>query len=483
MQTSDRQDMQEAAHSLSNAEVTVNYFDASGERIKPTSEIRDGKRVDTTEIPEGGEADLQLGPGSRYTGVCALIVDPGNGGRDSLTKLGIRNLPTTPAIVGKRSEIYLFLYKSERKFEDNVYASASISVKRELGPGAGIVEKGTVPIPPTDNSYWVTKGTGLAWLPEALQTVEALPSNEESHSNGPFQRTDARKLISEGIKSPEPIGDFPTLYSGKVHALQAESHVGKTYAAYKHIINMARSGKSVVIMEYENGEEDAINQLRALGANEEDFDRIHIFDSPTCSLNAAENFRNLIDVIRPALVVWDNLASALSVAGLNEDLNKDCSDWHNAYTKPLRKKGVATLILDHVVKAEDRRGRHAKGAVAKFNECDVIWNLSQPERFTPKKTGKIRLKLEKAKSGLTPPETLDFEAGGPDAVFNPARRQADLGDTQKKMFGALEDGMDWEEWKAAAKEAGVSRQRFTETRDALIDKDVVWAGDDAYYAA
>lgn len=488
MQTQDVKEVEKVAHHFNEKGLQVFYFDGLGEPIKEDWDRQPkGQSKDITEIPEDGSAHIGLGRQHIGSDICALMIDSNAGGRATLAKLGLNYITDQAWTVREDGkEFAIFSYRGY--VNQGGGSKEEVSVERYLGPGVEIIEAGSVPIPPSEGSEWVSSPyeLGLKGLPEVLTTTEALPSNEESHSHGPFQRTDARKLISEGMKTPEPISDFATLYSGKVHAFQAESHVGKTYAAYKHVISLARRGKDVVLMEYENGEEDAINQLKALGARDEDFapgGPIHIYDSSTCSLSEAERFRNLIDVIRPALIVWDNMASALSVAGLNEDSNKDCSDWHNAYTKPLRAKGVATLILDHVVKADDRRGRHAKGAVAKFNECDVIWNLSQPERFTPKQTGKIRLELKKAKSGLTPPDTLDFKAGGPNAVFEGTRQQADLGEVQKLMFGALEDGMDWTEWKQAAGEAGVKRQRFTDTRDALINKGVVRANGDSYYTA
>jgi hypothetical protein len=86
------------------------------------------------------------------------------------------------------------------------------------------------------------------------------------------------------------------------------------------------------------------------------------------------------------LVVFDSSRMALSSVGLSEDVNDDYARFVNALVVPLTRANTTTWILDNVGHGE---GGHPRGASAKVDLNEVVFELVAVESFDRDTTGKL----------------------------------------------------------------------------------------------
>ncbi|PLS84123.1 MAG: hypothetical protein CYG60_19610, partial [Actinobacteria bacterium] len=169
------------------------------------------------------------------------------------------------------------------------------------------------------------------------------------------------ELISKGVEPPtQLIEDF--LYEGRVHAVVSEAGTGKTLLALWAALEVMKEGGSVLYLDEENGGRLIGERLLNMGADLEMLDRSFFYHhSPgiTLKANALAELRVTAEAVRPALVVFDSLPDFLALAGLNENEAADVTRWFLEVARPLRDAGSAVLLLDHVVKSAEGRGRYA----------------------------------------------------------------------------------------------------------------------------
>ena len=75
------------------------------------------------------------------------------------------------------------------------------------------------------------------------------------------------------------------------------------------------------------------------------------------------------------LVVIDAAAGAYSVSGLDDNARKDVERFAQAWIEPLYRAGVATILIDHVTKNAENRGKWAIGSERKAGQADVHLGL------------------------------------------------------------------------------------------------------------
>ena len=66
----------------------------------------------------------------------------------------------------------------------------------------------------------------------------------------------------------------------------------------------------------------------------------------------------LIEEVKPALVIFDSCIKFLSFAGLEKNDNDHIAKRATQFLQPLRKAGIMVLVLDHV----PHDGTHRRGA-------------------------------------------------------------------------------------------------------------------------
>jgi hypothetical protein len=132
---------------------------------------------------------------------------------------------------------------------------------------------------------------------------------------------------------------------------------------------------------------------------------------------ASAEFEELLEDIKPALVVVDSWINCISAAGLDENSSTDIARWTDAYPQRARVRGVAVLLLDHVPKEDNT----ARGSGRKLDYVDAMWELRNPQRFDRETVGRIDMHLRKDREGWLPKHLTSVGAGKDGFVFRLAR--------------------------------------------------------------
>jgi DnaB-like helicase N terminal domain/AAA domain len=203
----------------------------------------------------------------------------------------------------------------------------------------------------------------------------------EAGSTGPsstWRPVDLRPVLDGTREVPVPaVGSrddgVGLLYPGKIHALGAETEAGKTWLALTTAAGEIARGSHVVYVDFEDDEGGVAGRLMILGMSPDKIAEFFHYIRPEDPLGAGSGRRDLLGLVgdtQPALVVVDGVTEAMVLHGLDLKDNTDVGRFLELLPRPLARLGPATLMLDHVVKDRDARGRYDLGGVHKLNGID-----------------------------------------------------------------------------------------------------------------
>lgn len=267
---------------------------------------------------------------------------------------------------------------------------------------------------------------------DASDHLDAGHSVEQFVPADRFSPIDLGKLITDGIEPPEFLIE-DVLYRAKAHALMGEPGDGKTLAMLAFAARLIAEGKRVVWLDEENGPQVVASRLEKLGANPSHVSERFVyfaFSEPTLD-DAAELIAQIV-ALTPDLVVFDSGADMYVAADLDENSNRDMTEWATTFTQRLaRLHGIASVILEHVAKGSD--GSYQRGAGAKKAKVDAAWRLEVRSPFDAETVGEID--LVRAKDRLAHlPERVRYEIGGREGkvVFS----RVEVEDEQQRIVAA-----------------------------------------------
>src|SRR5215203_4912374 len=297
-----------------------------------------------------------------------------------------------------------------------------------------------------------------------------------------FERIDLGEPIESGIEPPEMLVD-DELYAGRVHCIYSAGGTGKTFKALQLVKKVIDQDRPVLLLDLENGVRIISERLRDLGAKA-DQARQHLYYYPFPSMplsdNASAEFEELLEEVRPVLVVVDSWINCISAAGLDENSATDIALWAEAYPQRARVRGMACLLLDHVPK----EGGSARGSGRKLDYVDVMWELRNPQKFDRETVGRIDMHLRKDREGWLP-RVLTFSVGGGEDGFifkrslgsvEPADEDG-LTKSERTTLEALQAlgsmGAFDKNWQEETKARGLSRATYYRSRETLMRLDLV----------
>jgi len=294
-----------------------------------------------------------------------------------------------------------------------------------------------------------------------------------------FERIDLGEPIESGIEPPEMLVE-DELYAGRVHCIYSAGGTGKTFKALQLVKGVIDQDKPVLLLDLENGVRIISERLRDLGA-EADQVRQHLYYYPFPSMplsdDASSEFEELLEEIKPALVVIDSWINCISAAGLDENSSTDIARWTDAYPQRARVRGIASLLLDHVPK----EGNTARGSGRKLDYVDAMWELRNPQKFDRETVGRIDMHLRKDREGWLP-RALTFSVGvGEDGfifkrsagTFESADEATGLLPSDRTTLEALQAlgsmGAFDKEWREEAIARGLGRTTYYRSRGTLLE--------------
>ena len=203
------------------------------------------------------------------------------------------------------------------------------------------------------------------------------------------------------------LGGLGLVYHGKRHVFSGPQESAKTLAAYTVALEVRRQGGTVVLVDLEMGQWEARDRLRDLGATAEDFERLLYVepDSPA----SEETILGLLE-LEPTLVVIDAAAGAYDLQGLDDNKRADVERFARIFVRSFWLRGVATILLDHVVKNADARGRYAIGSERKVGGADVHLGFEVVTPLTRGGRGVVKIATHKDRGGWLPrPRAAELE--------------------------------------------------------------------------
>jgi hypothetical protein len=165
------------------------------------------------------------------------------------------------------------------------------------------------------------------------------------------------------------------LYRGRTHAISGESSSGKTWIAVLACSEVLNAGGSVLWIDYESTRNEFIGRLSAMGVPVELWSRVtHLSpehplwdDNKKAGTIHSVNLAQLINESPFDLAIIDTVTGAMSVEGLDPNTGTDVETLYRILPGKLAKSGTAVLMLDHVTKNTDSRGKYAIGSERKLS--------------------------------------------------------------------------------------------------------------------
>lgn len=202
------------------------------------------------------------------------------------------------------------------------------------------------------------------WEPADLEPL--LEGNAPDDSPRLYKRTDKQAI----------------LYPGKLHYFVGEPESLKTWGALLAVKQEINQGHEVWYFDFEDNPRTIVARLLFLGAHVHHLRECFRYFHPDQPLTdqAVEVLRDLARDIRPSLAVIDGVTEAMAVFGLDLMSNRDIATFIGLLPRRLAKAGAAVILVDHVVKDREQRGRWAIGGQHKMAGTDVslTFELIQP---------------------------------------------------------------------------------------------------------
>lgn len=186
--------------------------------------------------------------------------------------------------------------------------------------------------------------------------------------------TDLARILTGDYEQAKPTL-FPRsdgiclLYPGLTHSFHGESESGKSLLAQIESIRIIESGGRVLYLDFESDAASVTMRLKEFGATSENIIRGFTYLNPEVKPNAGRDLEAWNSLLsgKYDLAVIDGVTDALGIWGCSTQDNDDVSRWSRDLPDQLaRKTGAAVLMIDHVTKSTEGRGRFAIGAQSKI---------------------------------------------------------------------------------------------------------------------
>lgn len=214
--------------------------------------------------------------------------------------------------------------------------------------------------------------------------------------------------VLAGIASGEITGPTPTLmartdgvqllYPGELHSLAGEPESGKGWIALAETARIIKDGQRVLYIDFEDCAANVTGRLLALGAPTDAIGERLAYVQPADPLTPAA-LKKLLSSHPFALAILDGMSEAYALLGLDSYSNSDVPVFLSRLPRPIAATGAAVVLIDHVTKSKEGRGRWAIGAQHKLAGIAVAYGVEVIEPPSRTRAGKIKLTVWKDRHG------------------------------------------------------------------------------------
>lgn len=243
-------------------------------------------------------------------------------------------------------------------------------------------------------------GCNSSRIADELHSRTARVTEQHSTTWGPLNL----ETILAGVGGDEPpcylarTDGVHLLYPGRTHSLSAEPEAGKGWMSIAASSERLAAGDRVIYIDFEDTPTAIVARLRAVGVGDDAIrDRFSYVRPEEPRATGQQDFEAML-ALAPALVVLDGFTEALALEGLDLNSNSDIAEWLELPRQAAR-AGAAVIIVDHVVKDREARGRYAIGAQHKLAGVDVAYTLEVIEPFGRGREGLVKVSVKKDRPG------------------------------------------------------------------------------------
>jgi hypothetical protein len=225
---------------------------------------------------------------------------------------------------------------------------------------------------------------GSSWKPIALS----------DYYDGLFQEVTANILTRTDGKS--------LIYAGKVHSFYGESESGKSWVAQIATAELLRADKKVIYIDFESDPQDIVKRLKGLGVSRANLLQYLTYIRPETARQVDDPYWDAILAPDSAsLVVIDGVTESLTMWGGETVDNDSITKWMRQFPRKVaQESGAAVVLIDHITKNADTRGRFAIGGQAKLATIDGAAYIVEPiEVLSPGRVGSLTLRVTKDRIG------------------------------------------------------------------------------------
>lgn len=237
-----------------------------------------------------------------------------------------------------------------------------------------------------------------------------LDPNTEDEDQASWEPIDADEILDGTLKRPTPRlltrTDGPALlYPGKTHTIFGESESGKSWVAQYVAVETLVNGGRVLYVDFESDALDVFDRLQTIGAAKDHLRAPHFAyvrpDASPLAFREQEAFAKLLAQTWD-YVVLDGVTEALNLHGKSSLDNDEITQWMRAVPRRFsRETGAAVVLVDHVVKSTENRGRFPIGGQAKIAAIDGAAFLVEPvAAIGPGLDGALTIRVTKDRPGV-----------------------------------------------------------------------------------
>jgi hypothetical protein len=208
--------------------------------------------------------------------------------------------------------------------------------------------------------------------------------------------------VEEGPTMLRRTDGAPLLTAGRVQAFNGEPGVGKGWLAAAACVEQISARRHVVYIDFEDRPEAIVARLLALGVDAAETAHFFHYVRPDEPLEGRAHgaLRSLLGRTSPALVVIDGVTEAMTLHDLDLRDNADVAKFQALLARPIAVAGPGVVLLDHVTKSVEARGRFALGAGHKLAGVDVAFSLELIRPFGRGRSGLAKLTVTKDRPGF-----------------------------------------------------------------------------------
>ena len=211
-----------------------------------------------------------------------------------------------------------------------------------------------------------------------------------------------------------PRGDGQCLlYPARVHDIHGESESGKSMVIQAEAARLLALGRGVVIIDYESTASTVVGRLLLMGVEAAAIGARLAYIRPQRSpVDPAEidAWHQLLARRDVDLVILDGVTEALATMAKSTKDNDEITAWMRHVPHNLAEQtGAAVVLIDHVTKSAEGRGRFAIGAQAKMMSIDgASYAVEVVEPLGRGMRGVLRLWVGKDREGAIRPKCGRF---------------------------------------------------------------------------